>query len=160
MSECAPPSLRRLVSYCTGWLCTIAWTTFVAGCGVIVGNITRYCIVVYHRDNAIFDSQWFPTLLAVSAIVLAALFNIYLAKIFPLFEGIVLFVHFAGWAAVIVTLWVTSPRADREVLLTFSNGGGWSSAGVSTLIGVLTPLAALCGYDSAVHMSTGSPSSL
>ena len=36
-AECAPRSLRRLASYCTGWLCTLAWTTFVAGCAVIVG---------------------------------------------------------------------------------------------------------------------------
>ena len=69
-------------------------------------------------------------------------------------EGIILFVHMAGWAAVIVTLWVTSPRAGAgDTLLTFSNGGGWDSAAGATLIGVLTPLAALGGYDSAVHMS-------
>ncbi|KAK5732182.1 hypothetical protein LTR17_010759 [Elasticomyces elasticus] len=154
VAECAPPSLRRLFSYCTGWLCTLAWTTFVAGCGVIVGNLIKYCIVLYYPDSVPFNSQWFPTLLAVGAIIAAALFNILLASVFPLLEGIVLFVHLAGWAAVIVTLWVTSPRANaRDVLLTFSNGGGWSSEGAATLIGVLTPLSALCGYDSSVHMS-------
>ncbi|KAK5720358.1 hypothetical protein LTR17_015075 [Elasticomyces elasticus] len=154
VAECAPPSLRRLFSYCTGWLCTLAWTTFVAGCGVIVGNLIKYCIVLYYPDSVPLNSQWFPTLLAVGAIIAAALFNIFLASVFPLLEGIVLFVHLAGWAAVIVTLWVTSPRANaRDVLLTFSNGGGWSSEGAATLIGVLTPLSALCGYDSSVHMT-------
>ncbi|KAK5696056.1 hypothetical protein LTR97_008476 [Elasticomyces elasticus] len=154
VAECAPPSLRRLFSYCTGWLCTLAWTTFVAGCGVIVGNLIKYCIVLYYPNSVPFNSQWFPTLLAVGAIIAAALFNIFLASVFPLLEGIVLFVHLAGWAAVIVTLWVTSPRANaRDVLLTFSNGGGWSSEGAATLIGVLTPLSALCGYDSSVHMT-------
>ncbi|KAK3658024.1 hypothetical protein LTR56_000768 [Elasticomyces elasticus] len=142
-------------SYCTGWLCTLAWTTVVAGCGVIIGNLIKYCIVLYYPDSVPFNSQWFPTLLlAVGAIIAAALFNIFLASVFTLLEGIVLFVHLAGWAAVIVTLWVTSPRANaRDVLLTFSNEGGWSSEGAATLIGVLTPLSALCGYDSSVHMS-------
>ncbi|KAK4929217.1 hypothetical protein LTR49_004114 [Elasticomyces elasticus] len=155
VAECAPPSLRRLFSYCTGWLCTLAWTTVVAGCGVIIGNLIKYCIVLYYPDSVPFNSQWFPTLLlAVGAIIAAALFNIFLASVFTLLEGIVLFVHLAGWAAVIVTLWVTSPRANaRDVLLTFSNEGGWSSEGAATLIGVLTPLSALCGYDSSVHMS-------
>jgi len=130
----------------------------VAGCGVVIGNLIKYCIVLYYPDSAAFNSQWFPTLLAVGAVLLAALFNIYLARIFPLFESIALFVHFAGWAAVVVTLWVTSPRAGvRETLFTFSNGGGWSSTGVATMVGVLTPLSALCGYDSAVHMSKAVP---
>ena len=129
----------------------------MAGCGVIIGNLIKYCIVLYYPDSAAYNSQWFPTLLAVAAIVFAALFNIYCATSLPLMEGVILLVHFAGWAAVIVTLWVTSPRADAyTTLMTFSNGGGWSSEGASALIGVLTPLSALCGYDSSVHMSESS----
>ncbi|KAK0887491.1 hypothetical protein LTR02_017174, partial [Friedmanniomyces endolithicus] len=47
-----------------------------------------------------------------------------------------------------------SPRGNpRDVLLTFSNGGGWSSAGASTLLGVITQLSWLCGYDSSVHIT-------
>ena len=154
VAECAPPSLRRLLSYCTGWLCTLAWTTFVAGSGVIVGNLIKYCLVLYYPESAAFNSQWFPTLLAVGAVIAAALFNIFCVTQFVLLEGVVLFIHLAGWAAVVVTLWVTSPRAHaKDVLLTFNNGGGWSSAGAATLIGVLTPLSALGGYDSSVHMS-------
>lgn len=126
----------------------------MAGCGVIVGDLIRHSVVVYHHDSQQIHSQWVPTLLAIGTIILAAFFNIYLARIFPLFEGIVLFIHLAGWAAVVVTLWIMSPRAAAsETLLSFANGGGWSSAGASTLIGVLTPLSALVGYDSAVHMS-------
>lgn len=124
---------------------------------MIIGNIIKYCVVIYYPDSAPYNSQWFPTVLAIAAILAAVLFNIYLPTRFPLLEGVMLFIHMAGWAAVIVTLWVTSPRADaKDILLTFSNGGDWSSNGVSTMIGVLTPLAALCGYDSSVHMSESS----
>jgi choline transport protein len=127
----------------------------VAGCGVIIGNLIKYCVVLYYPDSVAYNSQWFPTVLALASIIGAALFNVCLAKKFPLMEGVILFVHLAGWVAVIVTLWVASPRAGaRDTLLTFSNGGGWDSAAGATLIGVLTPLAALGGYDSAVHMST------
>ncbi|KAK3072457.1 hypothetical protein LTR53_006784 [Teratosphaeriaceae sp. CCFEE 6253] len=141
-------------------LATFSFALFNGGtgglfwCGIIIGNLIKYCIVLYYPDSVAYNSQWFPTLLAVGAVIIAALFNIFLATKFPLLEGIVLFTHLAGWAAVIVTLWVTSPRASaRDVLLTSSNGGGWSSEGASALIGVLTPLAALCGYDSSVHMT-------
>jgi len=132
----------------------LAWTTFVAGGSVITGNLIKYCVVLYYPDSAAYNSQWFPTLMAVALVIAAALFNIFMSSKFVLLEGIVLFIHLAGWAAVVVTLWVTSPRASaKDVLLTFVNGGGWSSQGASALVGVLTPLAALGGYDSAVHMS-------
>ena len=65
-----------------------------------------------------------------------------------------LFIHLASWAGIIVTLWVTSPRSDSEVLFEFANGGGWANAGVATLVGVLTPWSSVFGYDSSVHMST------
>ena len=63
--------------------------------------------------------------------------------------------RFQAWqVAFVVVLWVTSPIGDtKEVLLTFNNGGGWSSPGGATLIGVLTACSGLLGYDSTVHMS-------
>lgn len=65
-----------------------------------------------------------------------------------------LFIHLASWAAITVTLWVTSPHGKAsEVLFTFTNGGGWSSTGVSSLIGVIVPWGAVMGYDCSVHMT-------
>jgi amino acid transporter len=114
----------------------------------------RDCILVYHIDSPAANSQWFPTLSAIISLVLGGLFNGRLAKAFPMLEGIMLVIHMASWAAFVVTLWVTSPRGhSKEILFTFNNGGGWSSPGAATLIGVLTACSALIGYDSAVHMS-------
>lgn len=65
-----------------------------------------------------------------------------------------LLLHLAAWLAILVTLWVTSPRGRAEdVLFTFTNGGGWSSAGVATLIGLITAWSSILGYDSSVHMT-------
>ena len=147
--------MRKLLSYCTGWLLTLSWCTYLASCAVVIGNLTKYCILVYHPDSTAINSQWFPTLLAVVVLIVGAMFNIYLAKKFPVLESIMLFVHLAAWAAIVVTLWVTSPRGNTsEVLFTFTNGGGWSSGGVATLVGVITAWSSLMGYDSSVHMST------
>ena len=147
--------MRNLLAYCTGWLCTLAWVTFLSSCGVIIGNTVKYCVLLYYPDSPAINSQWFPTLIGIASLGLGGVFNVFLAKKFPMLESIMLFIHLAGWAAVIVTLWVTSPRGQaNEVLFTFSNGGNWSNAGVATLIGVLTPWSSLVGYDSSVHMST------
>jgi hypothetical protein len=67
----------NLLSYCTGWLLVLGWQTTVAGCGVIIGNLIKYCIVLYHPENAAVGSQWFPTLLAVLSLLLGGIFNLY-----------------------------------------------------------------------------------
>jgi choline transport protein len=75
-------------------------------------------------------------------------------KKFPLLEGIMLSIHWAAWLAIVVTLWVTSPRGRAaEVLFTFTNGGGWPSPGAATLVGILTAWSVFVGYDSSVHMT-------
>lgn len=43
-------------------------------------------------------------------------------------------------------------NSGRVALLDFYNGGGWSSVGLATMIGLLTPLGSMLGFDCAVHM--------
>ena len=80
--------MRNVLSYCTGWLCTTAWVTFLSACSVIIGNNVKYCAILYYPDAAWANSQWFPTLLSLASLIIAAVFNIHLAKKFPLIEGI------------------------------------------------------------------------
>jgi choline transport protein len=45
------------------------------------------------------------------------------------------------------------PRAPaRTALLDYQNLGGWDSMGLAALIGMVTPLNVLIGYDCSVHM--------
>lgn len=137
-----------------GWLCSLAWLGYLAGCGVIIGNLIHDCVLIYHPDSSVANTQWFPTLFAIIALLIGGLFNGRLSKQFPALEGIMIVIHMASWVAFVVVLWVTSPIGNaNEVLLTFNNGGGWSSPAGATLIGVLTACSGLLGYDSAVHMS-------
>lgn len=63
-------------------------------------------------------------------------------------------VHIGGLLAIIITLWATAPRRTAaDALLNFTNGGGWSSTGLSSMIGLIAPTAVLVGYDCSVHMS-------
>ncbi|KAK5130279.1 hypothetical protein LTR08_002239 [Meristemomyces frigidus] len=111
-------------------------------------------IVIYVPDSDAVNSQWFPTTIAIVMLILSALFNMRLAKVFPTLEGVMLVIHVASWAAFIVVLWVTSPRGrPSDVLFTFNNGGGWSSAGLSTFVGLIGSSGSLVGFDSAVHMT-------
>lgn len=82
------------------------------------------------------------------------IFNTFLVKKLPLVEGIVLIVHIFGFFAVLITLWVLGPRGSaHDVFTQFNNFGGWSSDGLSALVGILAVMIPLLGADGAVHMS-------
>lgn len=69
-------------------------------------------------------------------------------------EGLALLVHIGGFFAIVITLWATATRRSAaDALLNFTNEGGWSSTGLSSMIGLLAPMAVLVGYDCSVHMS-------
>ena len=96
---------------------------------------------------------WHGTLLTIAAISFAIVFNTLLAVKLPLIEGLVLILHLCGFFGIIIPLWIMAPRGNaHDVLLTFSNNGGWPTVGLSAMIGLTTPLTALIGYDCSVHM--------
>ncbi|KAK6419559.1 hypothetical protein LTR81_007381 [Elasticomyces elasticus] len=154
VAQCAPHKLRIPISYFVGWLCSLAWLGYLAGCGVIIGNLIHDCVLIYHPDSVAANTQWFPTIFAITALLLGGLFNSRLSQHFPALEGIMVVIHLASWVAFVVVLWVASPIGNaKDVLLTFNNGGGWVNPAGATLIGVLTACSGLLGYDSAVHMT-------
>ena len=68
-------------------------------------------------------------------------------------ERLVLIIHLLGFFAIVITLWILAPRNSAKAVFTeFSNAGGWSSTGLSVMVGMLSPIYALLGVDSAVHM--------
>ena len=68
-------------------------------------------------------------------------------------EGIVLIIHIMGLFAIIIPLWVLAPRASPDAaFMQFTNNGGWATTGLSVMVGLLTPMGSLLGFDCAVHM--------
>jgi choline transport protein len=69
-------------------------------------------------------------------------------------EGTILVLHIVGFFAILIPLWVLAPtNSSKEVFTQFQNLGGWSSQGLSFMVGLLSPIYTLLGVDSAVHMS-------
>jgi choline transport protein len=134
----------------SGWLCAIGWQVYLAGVCFMVGTIIQGLIALNVTDYV--WQNYHGTLLTIAAIAFSIIFNTVLAARLPLIEGIVLILHLVGFFAIIIPLWVMAPRADPQVLLDFSNNGGWSSTGLSAMIGLTSPLSVLIGYDCSVHM--------
>lgn len=87
-------------------------------------------------------------------LVVAFGFNIYLSHKLALAEGIVLVLHVFGFFAFLIIFWTMADLGTAKTVFTsFSNGGGWSSQGVSCLVGLLTPIWCFIGPDAGAHMS-------
>jgi amino acid transporter len=97
--------------------------------------------------------QWHGTLLTISIAGFAVVFNTFLAKKLPLVEGFVLIIHILGIFPIIIPLWVLAPKNSAKAVFTpFANKGGWSSTGVSVLVGMTQIVASMGGFDCVVHM--------
>ena len=64
-----------------------------------------------------------------------------------------MFLHIIGLFVVIIVLWALAPRNNaHDTFLLYTNDGGWSSDGISLLVGLYPLVVSLLGFDSAVHM--------
>ena len=110
-------------------------------------------LIALNDPSYVFE-RWHGTLLTIAVIVFSIIFNSVLAFSLPLLELCLLGLHIAGFFAIIITLWVVGPKGDAHtVLLEFTNNGGWPTTGLSSMIGLLAPVAVLIGYDCSAHMA-------
>ncbi|KAF2102431.1 amino acid transporter-like protein [Rhizodiscina lignyota] len=152
VSEFAPPSIQKELSYTVGWLCAMGWQVYLAGICFMVGSVLQGLIVL--NDDSYVWHSWHGTLLTIAVIVFSIAFNTILADRLPYIEIVAVAIHFLGLFGIIIPLWVTADRGNaHDVLLTFTNTGGWQSTGLACMIGVVTPVGLLIGYDCSVHMS-------
>ena len=70
----------------------------------------------------------------------------------PVFAQAVLLLHVAGVLVTVVPLWITADKGNAsEVLLHFTDNGGWHNTGLSAMIGYSTT-SVFNGYDCIAHM--------
>ena len=172
VSEFAPESLQKPLSYVslpktvlpklgedancmrqlTGWISTIAWQAGNALGIFIVGSLIQTMILVNNEDYPF--PNWQGTLLACAAMVFAYIGNVYGSRILPYWQIPVFIIHILAYFAFIVPIWVKAPAATHsQVWNDFSNNGGWSSIGLSIMIGQLSGIGQQVGIDTAAHMS-------
>lgn len=127
ISEFAPRSQQKILSYFIGWLCTLGWQSGVA-IGSFLAATQVQGLIVLNNPDYVFE-RWHGTLLTIAMVLFVFVFNTFLAKHLPLVEGLVLCLHLGGFVAILVPLWVLGPRGNSEQIWTeFSNGGGWPSS--------------------------------
>lgn len=151
VSEFAPAKFQKILSYTVGWLCVLGWQSALVGCSFTVAQ--QFEALIALCDDTYIIQGWHGALLSIGVCIFAILFNVLLIRKMPLMQGVVFFLHVAGFFAFVIVLWVLGPRANaKEVFTTFSNNG-WGNDGVSCLVGILAPVVTLIGADSSCHLS-------
>ena len=121
------------------------------GLSFLAGTIAQGLITLGNPNYV--PQPWHGTLMVIAVIAFSIIFNTSLAKKLPLVEGLILLVHVVGVFAIVIPLLVLSPRNDaRTALLHFENGGNWPTMGVAFMVGLLTSLSSMLGFDCSVHM--------
>ncbi|TKA68966.1 hypothetical protein B0A55_06609 [Friedmanniomyces simplex] len=152
VSEFAPENCQRFLSYITGWTSTLAWQSGNAVGIFLVGSLIQ-CIISVNNENYGFPA-WQCTLLAFAAMLIAYCGSVYGSKALPYWQNAVFAVHIMAYFAYIVPIWVSAPTATHSQVWTeFTSEGGWSTMGLSVLIGQLTGISQQVGLDTAAHMS-------
>lgn len=106
------------------------------------------------QSSGYAPQRWHGSLIAIALVFFSLFINTVLAQNLPSIEGVILVLHFLGFIAILVPLWVLAPKSSaRDVFTTFNDGGDWRSTGLAVLIGILSPQLSLIGPDAAVHMS-------
>ncbi|KAF2766876.1 amino acid transporter [Teratosphaeria nubilosa] len=152
VSEFAPRSAQKQLSYIVGWLCVLGWQVGNTAIAYLAGTIIQRLVIL--TTPSYEPKQWQGTLIIWAVLTFSIVFNTWFAAKLPLLEGVVLVLHILGFFAILVPLWVLGNRGKAsEVFFTFSDGGMWGSQGLSCLVGMLSPVFSFIGPDSATHMS-------
>ncbi|KAK0637101.1 GABA permease-like protein [Bombardia bombarda] len=152
VSEFSPPSIQKPLSYFTGWMSTLSWQAGTASGPFLVGTLIQSSVIVMYPEYA--PTTWQGTLMVIAVTLIVWILNIWGARGMPMFQNIMLVVHVLGFLAIVVVFWALSPRATAEVtFLEFRNDGGWSTTGLSLMVGQISAIYACICSDSSAHMA-------
>ncbi|THW48713.1 amino acid transporter [Aureobasidium pullulans] len=153
VSEFAPPSLEKPLSYMVGWSSWLGWVSGIPSCAQFLAYQVEGLVLINNPD-ADLGALWQIGLLLFAFLFVTFGFNIFLSHKLPLAEGIILVLHVLAFFAYLIVFWVMADVGSaKNVFTEFSNGGGWSSQGVSCLVGLVTPIWCFIGPDAGAHMS-------
>ena len=89
---------------------------------------------------------WQAVLLVFSMVLLLFIVNVWGASWWPKIQNGLMVLHILGFLVTIIVLWVCAPHQSAKAVFTgFTNEGGWSSMGLSIMVGQITAIYALLG---------------
>lgn len=95
-----------------GWLVIAAWQALLAGASYLEANML---VAVVSMNNPTYAPKpWHGTLLLWAFTVVAVMLNAFANPLLPKIEIVLLFLHLAGWLAILVPLIAVSTMPCRH----------------------------------------------
>jgi choline transport protein len=148
----APREHAKFLSWLTGWISTLGWQAAASTGTYLGGTIIQALISLNNPDYN--PERWQATLLLYAVLLLTLFVNTALIKLLPGLEGVILILHVIGFFAVLIPVVHLAPISSNAfVWEQFNNFSGYSSNGLSWLIGQSASAVLFIGYDGACHMA-------
>ncbi|KAH7072392.1 amino acid/polyamine transporter I [Paraphoma chrysanthemicola] len=152
VSEFAPPSCQKFLSYMVGWLGVLGWQTAAATVSYLAGKQIQGLIKLNNPDYTL--KAWHGTMLIWFVLVICLVFNTFFSRKLPLVEGVIVVLHVAGFFAVIVPLWVMSDRSQsKQVFTLFEDNMMWGNVPLAVIIGLTGASSTFVGVEAGAHMA-------
>ena len=139
VSEFSPPQFQQYLSHITGWMSTLSWQAGTASGPFLVGTLIQALIQVNYPDYV--ATNWQGTLFVLAVTLIVGVINVYGTKQMPMFQNLMLVVHCGAFLAIMSIFWILSPHnTPQDVFIKFTDGGGWSSMGLSLMVGQISAI--------------------
>jgi len=127
-----------------GWTAVLSWQAGNASGAFIAGTVIQAIMTV--NNPSYQPTNWQGTSFVFATVRLVWLVNTFFIRWLPMLQNMLMWLHVSAFVAIITVLWVKAPHSRAAgVFATFSNEGGWKSAGLSLMIGQITAIYALVG---------------
>ncbi|KAL9586510.1 MAG: hypothetical protein Q9212_000871 [Teloschistes hypoglaucus] len=135
VSMMAPARSQQIVSYIEGWLTVAGWQALCAGAAFLSAELLQALVSF---TNPQYTPKPYQTMLLIWAVVaLSVSINAQGGTFLPRFEGLILIFHILGYFGLLIPLIVLSNHQPTSAVFNnFSNGGNWSTKGLSFMIGL------------------------
>jgi choline transport protein len=135
---------------------TLSWQASAAAGGYITGGMILGLIGLNFPGSSEsgWTIRWQQTLVAIAAIIIIGLMNIYGSRLLPYFQEVLMVLHVAAWITTIAIFSVRAPHVSATEAFAangFENNGGWSSMGLTLMVGQISAVYALVSRISPVH---------
>lgn len=127
----------------------------MAGVAFVGAQQTQALIVVCDPSHVI--KGWQSALLSIAFMASAILFNTLAIGKITLLEGLAIVLHFFGYVAFVVILWVMGPRAGTDTFSQFTDDYGWGNKGLATLVSLIGPMTTYLGRYSNIPFTVLRP---
>lgn len=118
----------------------LAWQAGAASGSFLTGTIIQGLISVRNPDYE--PQNWQGTLFVFAMVLLIYMFNVYACDLMPILNNLLMILHVLSWAVILIVLWAMAPRQSAQAVFVteWKNLGGWSSMGLSVMIGQLSAI--------------------